>query len=156
DSPRPRRLLRLSRERQSRGRTAEQRYELATPHVPLRLIVRTPPYLLDVSRDMCIAEKWAARLPVRVKLCATGADLRAALAMPDRQRRAVMMSAGRERPAAAGPFAQRPAPDRIAEAWPSQRGWYLSPDLRWQIAWPLPSDFRQSPLPAAASATAHS
>src|SRR5690349_14463945 len=42
---------------------------------------------------------------------------------PDRQSYAAMMSAGRVRPAAADPFARQPVPDRIAEAWPSPRGW---------------------------------
>src|SRR5262249_7037925 len=73
---------------------------------------------------------------------------------PKGQGRAVVMSAGRARPAAADPFARQPVPDRIVEALPSPRGWFPSRDARWQSAWRLRLDFRQTLLPAVASTAA--
>src|SRR5262249_45524019 len=61
---RPHPLLRVRRYRPCRRGTNE-RDELATPHVPLRSKVAAY-HVLDMSRDMRIAEKQAARLPLWV------------------------------------------------------------------------------------------
>jgi hypothetical protein len=50
-------------------RATNERDELATPHVPLRSKVAAY-HVLDMSRDMCIAEKQAARLPLWVDIVA--------------------------------------------------------------------------------------